>query len=223
MAKISAMQAKKLWLQNLLQNGLEAIIFDLGGVIIDIDFNLTLRALERYTSHKFGTGEYFTKHPIFHSFETGKISEVEFFTQIRRMFKLEATLLELQEAWNALLLDIPQRRVDLLNNLKNRFSTFILSNTNLTHLAAVENILRKQTTAQSLNELVKKPYYSFEVGKAKPETAIYEQIIEENGLKPEKTLFIDDSLHNLIGAKKLGILTLQIQPHKEDICDFFSE
>ncbi len=217
------MQEKKRWLQDCLKNQIEAIIFDLGGVIIDIDFNLTLKALEKYTSHQFGEGEYLTKHPIFYEFETGKISENTFFSEIQKIFGLNATLAELKQAWNALLLDIPQKRVNLLENLQNQLPTFILSNTNPTHLEEVENILRKQTSAATLKMLVRKPYYSFEVGKAKPERAIYEQVIEENNLKPEKTLFIDDSLRNLEGAKKVGLQTLRIIPFTEDICDFFSE
>ncbi|PKQ70557.1 HAD family hydrolase [Raineya orbicola] len=217
------MQEKKVWVQNLLQNGLEAIIFDLGGVIIDIDFNLTIKELENYTTHQFGEGEYLTKHPIFYEFETGKIGEITFFTEIRKIFGLNATLIELEQAWNALLLDIPQKRVDLLRKLQKELPTFILSNTNPTHLEEVENILRRQTDAQTLKNLVKKPYYSFEVGKAKPETAIYEIVLKENKLNPEKTLFIDDSLRNLEGAKKVGLQTLHITPFAEDICDFFSE
>jgi putative hydrolase of the HAD superfamily len=217
------MQEKKVWVQNLLQNDLEAIIFDLGGVIIDIDFNLTLKELEKYTTHQFGEGEYLTKHPIFYEFETGKIGEITFFTEIRKIFGLNATLIELEQAWNALLLNIPQKRVDVLRKLQKELPTFILSNTNPTHLEEVENILRKQTDAKTLKNLVKKPYYSFEVGKAKPETAIYEMLIKENHLNPEKTLFIDDSLRNLEGAKKIGLQTLHITPFVEDICDFFSE
>lgn len=217
------MQEKKLWLQNVLKGDIEAIIFDLGGVIIDIDFNLTLKALEKYTSHQFGEGEYLTKHPIFYEFETGKISENAFFSEIQKVFSLNATLTELKQAWNALLLDIPQKRVDLLQHLQTQLPTFILSNTNPTHLQEVENILRKQTNTSTLKMLVRKPYYSFEVGKAKPERAIYEQVIEENRLKPEKTLFVDDSLRNLEGAKKVGLQTFHIVPFAEDICDFFSE
>jgi len=80
--------------------------------------------------------------------------------------------------------------------------------------------LHTQTNYPSLSALVEKPYYSFEMGKAKPETAIYEQVIEENKLIPEKTLFIDDSLKNLEGAKKLHLQTLHINPATQSILDF---
>lgn len=217
------MQEKKLWLQNALKGDIEAIIFDLGGVIIDIDFNLTLKALEKYTSYQFGEGEYLTKHPIFYEFETGKISENDFFSEIQKTFELNATFTELKQAWNALLLDIPQKRVELLQNLQIQLPTFILSNTNPTHLQEVENILRKQTSTSTLEMLVRKPYYSFELGKAKPERAVYEQVIDENRLKPEKTLFVDDSFRNLEGAKQIGLQIFHIIPFAEDICDFFNE
>jgi putative hydrolase of the HAD superfamily len=204
---------------NILEN-IEAIIFDLGGVIINIDFNLTLRALEQYTDRKLGEGEYLTKNPIFYEFETGKLSEKEFFENLTHIYKLQANQEQLVKAWNALLLDIPESRTDLISKLSNKYQTFILSNTNPTHLFEVENILRQQTKANSLKEIVQKPYYSFEMQKAKPETAIYEQVIEENNLVPQKTLFVDDSLANIEGARKLGLQTLHINPKQNSILDF---
>lgn len=204
---------------NFLEN-IEAIIFDLGGVIINIDFNLTLQALEQYTNKKLGEGEYLTKHPIFYEFETGKISENDFFGQLQSIYHLQASRAELVKAWNALLLDIPESRVELIASLSNKYQTFILSNTNSTHLFEVENILRQQTKANSLNDIVHKPYYSFQMQKAKPEAAIYRQVIEENNLTPQKTLFVDDSLANLEGAKTLGLQTLHIKPKQNSILDF---
>jgi len=202
---------------------IDALIFDLGGIIINIDFNLTLKALEKFTSHQFGEGEYLSKHALFYEFETGKISEDVFFDELKKTFQLQADKKALVDAWNTLLLDIPQQRVNLIRKLSEKYPTFILSNTNPTHLVEVENILRAQTDAQSLQELVQKPYYSFEMGKAKPERAIYEQVIQENNLAPERTLFIDDSLKNLEGAGQVGLQTLHIDPKTQSILDFFSE
>lgn len=204
---------------NILEN-IEAIIFDLGGVIINIDFNLTLRALEKYTHKTFGEGEYLTKHPIFYEFETGKLSEDKFFEELKYTYQLTATKKELVEAWNSLLLDIPPKRIELISLLSERYTTFILSNTNPTHLFEVENILNRQTSSCSLREIVHKPYYSFEMGKAKPEAAIYEQVIQENNLNPQNTLFIDDSQANIYGAKKLGLQTLHIMPKQNSILEF---
>lgn len=204
---------------NILQN-IQAIIFDLGGVIINIDFNLTLKALEKYTHKNLGEGEYLSKHPIFYEFETGKISEKEFFEELKQVYQLQADTKDLIAAWNALLLDIPKARVELISALSLRYHTFILSNTNPTHLQEVENILRKQTEAVSLSEIVHKPYYSFEMKKAKPEAAIYEQVLEENNLNPQRTLFIDDSWANIEGAKLVGIQTLHIKPKENSILDF---
>lgn len=201
----------------------EALIFDLGGIIINIDFSLTLKALEQFTSHQFGEGEYLTKHAIFYEFETGKISEDVFFEELQNTFGLQADKNTLIKAWNALLLDIPQERVSLIRKLSQKYPTYILSNTNPTHLVEVENILRAQTDAQSLREIVKKPYYSFQMGKAKPEAAIYQQVIDENHLVAEKTLFIDDSLKNIEGAASVHLQTLHINPKVQSILDFLQE
>ncbi|MFN3316521.1 MAG: HAD-IA family hydrolase, partial [Raineya sp.] len=153
----------------------------------------------------------------------GKLSENEFFEELKNTYELNATPQELIKAWNALLLDIPPKRIELIISLSKRYSTFILSNTNPTHLYEVENILEKQTKISSLKKVVQKPYYSFEMGKAKPETAIYEQVIQENSLNPQYTLFIDDSQANIEGAKKLGLQTLHITPKQNSILDFLQD
>lgn len=204
---------------NILQN-IQAIIFDLGGVIINIDFNRTLKALEKYTHKSLGEGEYLTKHPIFYQFETGQLSEKEFFAELKQIYQLQANEQELINAWNALLLDIPPARVELISSLSKKYHTFILSNTNPTHLIEVENILKKQTNIASLKEIVHRPYYSFQMQKAKPEAAIYEQVLQENQLKPEHTLFIDDSQANIEAAQLLGLQTLRISPMENSILDF---
>ncbi|GAB4134001.1 MAG: HAD family phosphatase [Raineya sp.] len=204
---------------NILEN-IEAIIFDLGGVIINIDFNLTLQALEKYTHKRIGRGEYLSKHPIFYEFETGKLSENEFFEKLKDAYELTASKEELIEAWNTLLLDIPIERVELISSLSERYATFILSNTNPTHLIEVENILNRQTRVKSLSNLVHKPYYSFDMGKAKPEAAIYQEVMQENKLIAHKTLFIDDSQANIEAAKALGLQTLLIRPSHNSILDF---
>ncbi len=201
-----------------IENGIKNLIFDLGGVIINIDFDLTMRALQAYTDIPLGVGAYLGKNAIFYNYETGKINSEEFLTQIKEKYQLNATNEQIIHAWNALLLDIPTEYVNLLLSLKSKYKIFILSNTNPIHIEGVEAILEKSSQIKHLSELCDKVYLSYEMVKAKPELAIYRQVINENNLNPEETMFFDDSRVNLAGAQKLGIITMLITP-KHTILD----
>ncbi len=192
------------------ENSIKNLIFDLGGVIINIDFDLTMRALQAYTNIQLGVGAYLGKNEIFYNYETGKINSGEFITQIKEKYQLNATNEQIIHAWNALLLDIPTKYVELLLSLKSKYKIFILSNTNPIHIEGVEAILAQSSQIKHLSELCDKVYLSYEMGKAKPEIAIYEQVVNENNLNPEETLFFDDSEINLAGAQKVGIQTMLI-------------
>lgn len=192
------------------ENSIKNLIFDLGGVIINIDFDLTMRALQAYTNLPLGVGAYLGKNEIFYNYETGKINSDEFLTQIKEKYQLNATNKQIIHAWNALLLDIPTEYVNLLLSLKSKYKIFILSNTNPIHIEGVEAILGQSFPIKHLSELCDKVYLSYEMGKAKPETAIYQQVINENNLNPAETMFFDDSEINLAGAQKIGIQTMLI-------------
>ena len=107
-------------------------------------------------------------------------------------------------------MDIPTDYVTLLLSLKSKYRIFILSNTNPIHIEGVEAILAQSSNLKHLRELCEKVYLSYEMGKAKPELAIYEQVINENNLNPSETVFFDDSEINLASAQKLGINTILI-------------
>ena len=193
-----------------IENGIKNLIFDLGGVIINIDFDLTMRALQAYTNVPLGVGAYLGKNEIFYNYETGKINSDEFLTQIKEKYQLNATNKQIIHAWNALLLDIPTEYVNLLLSLKSKYKIFILSNTNPIHIEGVEAILAQNSPIKHLSELCDKVYLSYKIGKAKPEIAIYQQVINENNLNPAETMFFDDSEINLAGAQKIGIQTMLI-------------
>ena len=186
------------------------LIFDLGGVIINIDFDFTMRALQAYTSVQLGEGAYLGKNEIFYNYETGKINSEDFLAQIKEKYQLNATNKQLISAWNALLLDIPTTYINFLLSLKSKYKIFILSNTNPIHIEGVEAILAQSSNLKHLSELCDKVYLSYEMGKVKPESAIYEQVINENNLNPKETMFFDDSEANLAGAQKVGIQTMLI-------------
>jgi putative hydrolase of the HAD superfamily len=164
------------------------IIFDLGAVIIDIDLTLTMQAFTDFApEHKEMIQQNLLKTPFFNDFEKGLINIVEFNEGIKAQLNKEFTHTQIKDAWNALLLTIPQQRIDLLKNIKTQYSTFILSNTNVIHVEEIERIY-------PLADWVKKVYYSCDMNKRKPDEDIYEQVLHEEQLLAEETLFIDDNL-----------------------------
>ncbi len=189
------------------------IIFDLGGVIINLDYDKSLRELLRYS--KTGSAMEFTQRaqsPLFDLYETGNSTCQEFRDSLRQEYNLDATDEEIDNAWNAMLLDIPKERIDLLQELGKKYRIFLLSNTNAIHLKRFNEIVAHSFTIPNLDSLFEQSYYSHLVGKRKPDAAIFELILEQNGLNREETLFIDDSIQHIESARKVGLHALHLQP-----------
>jgi len=188
--------------------GIKNIIFDLGGVIINIDYNLTIRAFENLgIKHADIIYSQKKQTEIFDLLETGKISPAEFCEGIRRISGINASDNDIIEAWNAMLLDFPDGIFDLLDVAHKKYKTFLLSNTNEIHYNAYSNILERQLGKTSLSNFFDKQYLSHEIGMRKPDTEIFRLVIEENGLLPDEALFIDDSPQHIEGARKAGLKT----------------
>ena len=114
-------------------------------------------------------------------------------------------------AWNSLLLDLPPERVELLKKLRENYRLFLLSNTSSIHITQVNKILEATTGIEKLDDLFEKVYYSYDMGLMKPDPAIYLQVLKEQGLEAEETLFLDDNADNIAAASKLGIDTIHVQ------------
>jgi len=197
----------------MLLNGIKNIIFDLGGVIINIRFQLALDAFQKLS--KSGKVLEFTQRQqsgLFDAYETGRISDAEFRAGLREQYDIEATDAEIDEAWNALLLDIPEERIHLLRELGNKYRLFLLSNTNAIHLVRFNQIVAESFTIPDLDSLFEKTYYSHLIGQRKPDAVVFEQILAENNLEAAETLFVDDSIQHIEGANTVGLKTLFLAP-----------
>lgn len=182
------------------------IIFDLGGVIINLDTPKTIAAFDALSGVAFES--IYTQAQqisLFDEFDKGIISETDFFNTIQGLLKTSASIEQLKQAWNAMLLDFPKHRLSLLLELKSKYRTFLLSNTNETHIVEFEKILYKEHVHHNLDFFFEKAYYSCRMGMRKPDTEIFEFVLRENGLDPSETLFIDDTQKHVDGARKCSI------------------
>lgn len=203
-------------------NSIKNIIFDLGNVIINIDFDLTYAAFEKIT-HKNLKQVYqdFEDQQIWERYELGDLSNDAFIQLLREALEINASDQKIIEAWNALLLDIPQNRIDKLRELRKKYRLFILSNTSDLHILDVNRILKESTGVDDLKELVEVAYYSYEMELRKPGVAIYNRVLEESNLIASETLFLDDNLDNVLGADKVGLNTIHVTD--KDMCEYLEK
>ncbi len=185
------------------------VIFDYGNVIFSIDFRKAQAAFKQLgitdTEQFFGHRQ---QDAIFDKFDRGEVSEHEFRAYVKEKTGNPAvTDQQITDAWNSLLLDIAPGNHDLLLKFKAKYRTFLLSNINAIHFSYIMNYLKSDFGFDDNEHLFERTYYSHLVGKRKPEIDFFEQVLAENDLKPEETLFIDDSPQHLEAAKTLGIQT----------------
>lgn len=198
------------------------IIFDLGGVILNIDFTITQNAFKQLGMQN--VEKTFGQHlqiGFFDKYDRGEISADSFINHILELLPENTNSKSVVDAWNAMLFDLPLARFELLKQLKNNYRTFLMSNTNTIHYEAYTGIVKEQFGIPGLDSLFEKAYYSFIVNMRKPEVRFFETIIKENKLNPDETLFIDDTPSNLPPAESLGIHTLFLKPGLE-LIDFFN-
>lgn len=188
---------------------IDNIIFDLGGVIINIDPALSKAAFEALGG-SFSENELVLSDSLFRQLEIGAISHDEFYGQLAGFFNGPVTRAALQTAWNALLLDIPAERIKLLRQVNTKFRTFLLSNTNSIHMEQIEDDLRNVHGIAHLDDLFEKAWLSYDMGLKKPDPTIFTAVLDAHGLNPARTLFIDDTRVHIDSAASLGIQTLHL-------------
>lgn len=187
------------------------ILFDLGGIFLNLNFGLTEKAFRNLGVTHFS--EMFTQHhsnPLFIQLETGKLGETEFYENFRKQSGTSITDEQIRNAWNALLLDFPTERLEWLRNMGKKYTVYLFSNTNIIHYQAFMEIYRQATGKQDFNSYFRKAYYSHELGLRKPDPASFSRILAEQGLAAEETLFIDDTFKNVEAAQSLGMQTIHL-------------
>ena len=185
------------------------IIFDFGGVILNIDYTLTEKAFASLGLTDFDRiYSQATQKELFDKLEKGQISPGVFRTEIRKFIRDGVTDTQIDEAWNAMLLDLPAERVELLDKLKKKYRLFLLSNTNEIHFTSFNAYMKNKFKRDIFGDVFENAYVSHNVKMRKPDAEIFEFVLRENNLKNSETLFIDDSIQHIEGANKLGINTI---------------
>ena len=185
------------------------IILDYGNVIFMIDF---LKSQQAFTQLGISNVDEIFAHSgqikIFDDFDKGYISSDEFRNGIRKLtHNLALTDQEINTAWNALLIGVPEGKHEILLDLKAKYRTFLLSNNNAIHYDFCMKHIQQKYGVEDNTVFFEKTYYSHLMGMRKPNEDIFEYVIAENSLLPEETLFIDDSPQHLRTAASLGMST----------------
>lgn len=200
------------------------ILFDLGGVLLNIDFQETITAFRNSGCKAFANYTNAEDSPdFFYLFETGKINQEAFFKEINSITEKPLSEADIIRCWNAMLLDFPLRRLQILQQLQIHFDLILVSNTNEIHEVCFNQKIRSQTGYPSLNVFFDKVYYSHRTGIRKPDPALFKKILEENSLNPANTLLIDDTKTNTDAASQFGIQTIWLQEGMSIENDIFKE
>lgn len=189
-------------------NPVKNIIFDLGGVLLDLDYQKTIRAFIELGVVDFEARfNQFHADELFSRLETGKVSESEFYTQLQKAIPGPLSESQIETAWNAMMLGFRTESLATLKELSSHFKLFLLSNTNSIHLRCFRMLFTRDTGLTELDPFFSKSWYSHLIGFRKPGKEVYEFVLGNAGLKAEETLFIDDSVNNIKGAESVGIKT----------------
>jgi putative hydrolase of the HAD superfamily len=189
------------------------IIFDLGGVIVDLDMARTFNSFIRFFGEEaFELEDGYLKSRVLRQYETGAIDSETFLRKLLLLAKNGESREDIVDAWNAMLVRIPGKRVKMLEQLGKSYRIFILSNTNELH----EQYFEKMVPGYDLlSDMFEKAYYSHRIGYRKPDSAAFVAVLKGSGLKAEETLFVDDLPDNIATAKKLNLQTLHIEQGME--------
>jgi len=195
-----------------LLKGIKNIIFDLGGVLLNIDPKKTIDAFGKLGMDQLVGDQGLTyDHDIFYLMEQGKITPEEFRNGVRKLLPGEVDDSQIDDAWTAMLLDFPKIRVELVKKLRVNYKIYLFSNTNAIHVEKYHANFRSQHGFE-VSTLFEKDFYSNEIGFRKPTPESFQEIIRLSGINPEESLFIDDSLLNVEAAIASGLKGFWLEP-----------
>ena len=194
------------------------IIFDLGNVLLDLNYARARCSFQDLAGEEWDFGRGAAEAgPLFDLFLKGHIGEAEFFRQLRSRAPRSVGVDDLRRAWNSMLGELPPQRLALLTKLREHYRLFLLSNTNYTHLQALDGLLKAQLDLdrEAFEAYFEQVYYSCEIGLRKPEVGVYRFVLADAGLDAADTLLIDDLPANIEGGRRVGLQVFLHAPETE--------
>ncbi len=198
------------------KNSIKAIVFDFGAVLINIDYQKTIDEFAKLGITNFEL--FFSKaqqNQLFNLLETGLISITNFYKELATYLPKDTPQYKMEQAWNAMLLDLPKRRIDFIYQLNKKYSCYLLSNTNGIHANKFFEVMESAVGKTYFHQAFNGVYLSHQIGLRKPEPEIFNYVTQSAGLKPYEILFIDDSPQHIVGAEKFGWQTIHLQANED--------
>ncbi|MEQ9305021.1 MAG: HAD-IA family hydrolase, partial [Marinoscillum sp.] len=144
-----------------------------------------------------------------YQYETGQMNDQEFVSSINELVGAEISLDDLRHAWNLMIKDVSIRRLEFMQSLMQSHRVLILSNTNAMHEVCFDELITTKT-GKIMKDYAHSALYSHDIGYRKPNHDIFEYVIDREKLNPNKTLFLDDKLENIVAAREVGIKAEQV-------------
>jgi len=188
---------------------IQAVVFDLGNVLFNIDFDLPLQAFSNHTNSSIPEIKAAIKNPLFESYERGKTSTEALVEYVNKEWSCDLSIASFEKLWCSILRDQHPKMEELLVKLQSKYRLAALSNTNQTHQAVWT--VRFENLLQHMDFVL----CSHECGYIKPEAPIFELLIEKLAIPPETILFLDDVGKNVKGARELGLQAFQTYQYEE--------
>jgi len=199
------------------------ILFDFGGVIIDIDPPSVIYELMKMgVSNGLELHQHLSAHDAYVRLEKNELSPAGFRQLIRDFTGLDLSDAQIDHAWNTIIKDIPPARVELLGRLRKKYGVYLLSNTNAIHYAYYNVYVKKNFGLDKLDELFDRAWYSYQMGLFKPDPEIFRRVLDEGGLVAEETVFIDDLAANVAAAESVGLKGYHLK-EGEDVVEVFEK
>jgi putative hydrolase of the HAD superfamily len=193
----------------------EAIIFDFGDIFINLKKEECYNAFRKIGFE--ALSEAFSA--LNHQMEVGQLTEEDFLNGINALAP-DSNPAEIKNAWNTIIGEFPQHRLEFLKSLRGKYKLFLLTNTDCIHIAHFRQ--REGEAAEEFFNSFDKVYYSYEFGLRKPDPEAYLYIVREQQLDPAKTLFVDDRPDNCEGAASVGLKIWHLQVGKEDVSEMLN-
>ena len=205
-----------------LLQGIDAIVFDFGNVLLDLDYPKIIQEFKKVArKNQDNIRKLVMDSKVLVQFETGQISPDRFRAAVNQILATNLSEDQFEDIWNSMLKSITKERMDKVLKIGEQFDTYLLSNSNITHELAFEQMVMDATGKASIRDFFKESYFSHEIGMRKPNKDIYEFVVDDIDIYPSRMLFLDDRLDNIEAAREIGMKAVQIFNPDKQINEIF--